>query len=194
MELAIQSVEFFRWIGIAVMTVVCLGGLISVLTQYENVHSSVSSSIGKNTKLYIIMGLLLSVGGALFYLFLALWLIPHYHVHSASYLLLLIAFLAQLGIAWAPVHKDRHKLERIHIICGGIVSVSMILFLTLVLFTAPNVGSIISALLTFYLFACYIYLFFFIFFKKYRFRYFLLFESLFIGGFGLLCILLGIMD
>ncbi len=185
-----EAIESLRWVGISMMILVCTGGLYALITQYKSVHSSISYSIAQNKNLYILMGILLSIGGGLFYLFLAFWLMPHYAIQPIGYLILITAFVAQLGLAWIPLDRKRRKLELAHVVGGGTVSICMILFLTLVSLTATNLNSTVAVILTIYLLACYPYLLFFLFFKKHRYRYFLLFESFFVGGFGVICILL----
>lgn len=166
------------------MILVIITGLWAVFTHKLGKDSSISLHIATSRPLYYLMGTLLTVGGALFYCFLAFWLIPYYSIHPAAYIVLIISFIAQLGMSWVPDSATNKHLHLAHFTFGGVVGVGMILFLILLCFSPSNLGPISAFLVAVSTILSIIYLLLFCFVKSTH-KHFLVYESVFIGLFAL---------
>lgn len=184
-----EPIEWLRIAGPIVMALVILGGLWAMSTHKLGSSFSISMHIATSRKFYYLMGILLTVGGALFYSFLAFWLIPYYSLHPISYGLLVIAFIAQLGMSWVPDSDTDRKLHLTHFTFGGIVAVSMILFLVLLSLSIHSLGPISSWLVITNTIVSIIYLVLFTFVKSSH-KHFLVYESVFIALFATTCFVL----
>ena len=175
-----NPVELLRWVGPLVMLLVVAGGIWALLKYKLGKDSSISSHISEDRNLYVVMGLLLTFGGALFYLFIAFWLVPTYNLHPITFVLLIVAFIAQLGLAWVPENRRFHTL---HFISAAVVAVSMIILLGILRLSLHALPPISSVFVVAASISALIYLVYFIV-SKGSLRNFLIYECFFIGLFA----------
>jgi hypothetical protein len=179
--------EWLRWAGAAILSILLIFGAFIIFRYPQGKHSSISRHIASNPLHYVLMALLLTIGGGVFYAFLIFWLIPTYHISTAIYYLLALAFAAQLTLAWVPDKSPTTKLrKRLHIIhyAGGMIVASVMAICLYFLCAAypylPPLSLIFVVASTLFSTICII---LYVFFKQTR-QHFLIYEIIFIALFS----------
>ena len=180
--------EWLRWTGAAILGILlALGAFIISRYPFEK-QTSISRQIASNPLHYTLMALLLTFGGAVFYGFLILWLVPTYHISQYIYILLGIAFIAQLTLAWVPDKNPTNTLNRrLHLIhYGGGMVVAGVMTICLYFLCAsyqflPLLSLVFVIGSTIFSTACVV---LYSFFKKTR-QHFLIYEIIFISLFSI---------
>lgn len=183
--------EFFRWAGVAIALALLVLSIAIIRQGAIGKHASLSLHAASKKQSYISLGLFLTFGGALFYGFIAFWVIPTYALDTSAYSLLIFAYLAQLGMAWVPASTTNKKSQSLHLFFGVIVASAMVLFLGLLAINASSlpplsalfipIGTLVTlATLIVYTFVCSWH------------KYFLVFEMVFIAFFCMAMILLAL--
>jgi hypothetical protein len=177
------NVEWLRWAGAAILSAMLLFGAFILIRYPLGKQSSISRHIASNPWHYLLMALLLSVGGGIFYAFLVFWLVPTYHISVFIYVLLAIAFVAQLILAWVPdklpTTPSHRRLHLLHFTAGTTVAVIMMLslyFLCAAFEHLPDISRVFVIASTIFSTGC---IALYTFSRKSR-RYFLWLESVFI--------------
>ena len=183
-----EPIESLRWIGAAILAAVLIAGIFLISKEPLGKTTSISAHIAAKRSSYIFMAILLTIGGALFYAFIAFWLKPTYHLSSLTYVILAIGFIGQLVMSWIPDSTKKTPrgklLHDLHFIGGATVAIAMLLAL---LVLVANYGNypVISGLLivaaTFYSVACVV---LYAFVKRTR-QHFLIYEIFYIALFAL---------
>jgi hypothetical protein len=125
--------EWLRWAGAIILFIMLAFGTFILFRYPLGKQASISRHIASNPWHYLLMALLLTIGGGIFYGFLIFWLVPTYHISPVIYGLLAIAFIAQLTLAWVPdklpTTPSNRRLHLLHFTGGVIVAVIMMLSL-----------------------------------------------------------------
>lgn len=96
------------------------------------------------------MALVLTLGGAAFYGFLAFWLVPTYELPAITNWILGVAFVAQLCVAWTPASLTKASWKnRIHTIGGMVVGSAMVISIWILVLYGSNISPVAYAIVTF---------------------------------------------
>jgi hypothetical protein len=117
------------------LALIIIAGIWVLLTSKQSMTDSISERLVHNRAQYIVMASLLTVCGAIFYLFGYLWIGPTYHVPLLFYLILIISYVAQVTVAWTSVSGKSKIQTSLHIRGGETVALSMA-FCLFLLFTS----------------------------------------------------------
>lgn len=134
-------------IGTLSLAAVCGGGLAVLLRQPKSARTTISYHIATKRHYFIFMAILLSVGAMPFYGFLLFWLLPTYALPSATYWIVIAAYIAQLLVAWLPA-KPGTLPGRIHAAGGIVVGTSMVACIWIVALFGQNLGTVSMVLST----------------------------------------------
>lgn len=177
-----SSFEWLRWAAMIVMLCVVFLCLLFIARNPLGKGSTISHHIASNRLNYYAMGITLTVGGAIFYAFLLLWLIPTYALPQLLYFILPIVFIAQLIVAWAPDKGVPSTSQKLHIFAAWIVALCMLFILlsiVLVLPTLPLISAVLVCIAIAYSLLC---LVLYVFVKKSH-QSILVYEGIFIALF-----------
>ncbi|MGB4758533.1 MAG: hypothetical protein WBP26_00585 [Candidatus Saccharimonadales bacterium] len=129
-----QPIEALRYVSLLALGVVLLAGL-WVLISAKHEHgsaASISERLSGNRQQFITMALFLTLLGAVFYSSMYWWLAPTYHLPVLFYIILSIAYIAQLVLAWTPYSGKSERHTQLHTHGGEFVACAMGLSMVLV--------------------------------------------------------------
>ncbi len=121
--------DVLRFFGSAAnITTLALGAAMLVRNP-QGTTRSISHHLTTKRHYFLIMGMALTVFGALYYAFIIWWFMPEYHLASWLLPVLAFSFVAQLLVAWVPANNARVNeklLGRLHAFGGIVVASAMV--------------------------------------------------------------------
>lgn len=171
-----------RWIGIFIAAALLVLSIFIIKQESVGKHASLSLHAASSKKSYLSLALFLTFGGAFFYGFIALWIIPTYALDTSTYVLLIFAYAAQLGMAWVPTSTTNKHFAGLHLAFGVLVASAMVLFLTQLALNASSLPPFSQLFIPVGTLVTYLTLIVYAFARKLH-QYFLVFEMLFIAFF-----------
>lgn len=124
--------DLLRLLGSAAnITTLALGAAMLVRNP-QGTTRSISHHLTTKRHYFLVMGLALTVFGALYYAFIIWWFMPQYQLPSWLLPILAFAFAAQLLVAWVPANNaklNEKLLGRLHALGGIMVATAMIICL-----------------------------------------------------------------
>lgn len=122
-----QPLTALQWVGVASLCVIVLAGVVPLIGRPFDPSSSVSQSWGERQRFSVLMGMVLTVFGAGFCLFIVGWLTPAYGLPHWMYYVAAVAYLGILGVAWVRIvdKPAEHPVHHPHFL-GGIAGASAI--------------------------------------------------------------------
>ena len=117
-------IEDVRWVAlVSTVTAVISAGapLLGTPLDWQN---SVSYSWSVSRRKFLVVGAILSLAGAGMCAGLLLWVIPHYHLPRLMYGIVVVAYIALMGIAWVPMDErpGEHSYFHYHFLGGGLIA------------------------------------------------------------------------
>ena len=111
------------------MLVILVGGTIPVLGSVTSPSQSVSQLWASSRQKHLATSILLTIFGAGFCGWLAAWLIPNYQLWPGMYVVVALAYVATLGVAWFPLSDKpgEHSLRHPHFIGGATVTYGVVM-------------------------------------------------------------------
>jgi len=118
-----------RFFGSAAnITTLALGLAILIRNPLGNARS-ISHHLTTKRHYFQVMGLALTIFGAIYYAFIIWWFMPHFSLPTWLLPVLAIAFVAQMLVAWIPANNAKFNerlLGRVHAFGGIVVAAAMI--------------------------------------------------------------------
>lgn len=130
-----QAIESLRFVGIISLLIVVVSGAMPVFQTITSLSQSVSQTWTANESTRRLISVVLTIFGAGICAFMAGWLIPTYQLWPGMYLVILLGYIAVLGIAWVPMTESpgEHSFKHPHFVggaaaaCGAIIGYAAIL-------------------------------------------------------------------
>ena len=127
-----HPIESLRYLPIGAIAAVLAAGAWVVLSGVRGTATSISEQLSNNRRQFIVMGLSLTLFGLVFYGSTFGWLAPTYHLGVSFYVLLSVAYIAQLAVAWTPYVGKSVLHTQIHTRGGEFVACAMLICLGMV--------------------------------------------------------------
>jgi len=121
-----DSLRFFG--SAANITTLALGLAVLIRNPLGNARS-ISHHLATKRHYFLVMGLALTVFGAIYYAFIIWWFMPQFDLASWLLPVLGIAFMAQMLVAWVPARNakiNEKLLGRVHAFGGIVVAAAMV--------------------------------------------------------------------
>jgi len=122
--------QYFDYISLTVLFVV-ISALIALRARAtKELPTTISKSVASTPRSSIIFSIVMTIFFPLYYCFLWFWVGPYISAPNIFYVLLILAFAAELIFVWAPANK---KTKLVHMVSAGFVGFTM-LMLSLVIY------------------------------------------------------------
>lgn len=147
-----HAIEPLRWKGLVSLLVLVVFGSLPLFRVPHNNEQSISQLWALDTRARVPLGIIFSVFGAGFCLFLAGWLIPTYALWPGMYAIVGAAYVGLLFVVWVPLHHapGAHSLKHPHFIggaltaCTAVVGYGIILLSNAPLPLAATVATVVA--------------------------------------------------
>jgi hypothetical protein len=115
-----NTYEALQWVGVVSLAAIVFTGVLPLMGKPFDPSRSVSQSWGETEQFHLFMGAVLTIAGAGFCAFVPGWLMPVYHLPAFMYVVTVLAYLAVLAVAWAPITEKpgEHSLRHPHFVEG----------------------------------------------------------------------------
>lgn len=132
-----------RGLGLISIAAIVVTSALPLLGAPLDWQDSVSHSWAGSRRRWLRMATLFSLAGTGLCVSLAFWVIPHYHLPAFMYAVILLAWVAFMGVAWIPMtnRPGEHSYSHGHFLGGSVLATSAILAMAVVVWFGVDVSS-----------------------------------------------------